>query len=200
MDNQRLLGPFPHFSTTSCQIVLDIDSVQMPDYQELVRRYPVADGLRDLATCHNHCAADVDGFCRAARNGELGWAGIGWLIHSPSLASAAQERGMTTEEYADWLYRQCNEVNRELGRRVAWIEAYGEVGNSLTWPAEKTFTKAEALRYFREWFTTGRVNSEHWHGLTPPEVQSFHSHARKQNPDFRSLPIYYTDGTLFVPP
>lgn len=198
MNIQSVFSLNPHFSATACQIVLDIDSTQMPGYLELARRYPLADGLRDLATCHNHCAADVEALCRAARNGELGWAGIGWLVFSPSFVCAAQERGMTAEAYADWLYRQCDEVNRELGRRVAWIEAYGEIGNSLTWPAGKTFIKAEALRYFREWFTTGRVNSEHWHGLTPPEVQSFHSHARKQNPDFRSLPIYYTDGTLFV--
>jgi hypothetical protein len=198
MESRRVLPLEVHFNEEACQIVLDIDSTLEKEYAKRIERYKLSDGVRDMSTCQSNSASDAENLVSLVRAEKMSWVGIGWLLFSPSFVCAAQSRGMSAVEYADWLYQQCEELNKNVRYRAAWMEAYGEIGNSLVWPEGQKFSKRDALNYFRKWFTTGQSHCEHWHRIVDPNVLSFYSHAKQKNPNFRELPLYYTDGTLFA--
>lgn len=187
-----------HFSHEVCQILADMNSHLQPHYLELFRRYPCADGLRDIAICQSAQPTDAETLIEQVRQGQLSWIGIGWLIFITAFANASRKKGLTPVQYADWLYDQCDAINREVGGRAAWIEAYGEIGNSVSWPQGKTFSKKEALAYFRGWLRDGRSLTEHWQQLCPPETLTYFQHAKRRDDQLRNLPIYYSEGTLYA--
>jgi hypothetical protein len=198
MNRDRVLPQEVHFNEDACQIVQDIDSTLDADYAQRVSKYVLADGLRDMSTCQGNSFSDAENLAALVEAGKTSWIGIGWLLLSPSFVCAARKKGMSPVDYADWLYRKCEEINQKAGFRAAWMEAYGEIGNSLVWPMEKRYSKKDALAYFRKWFTSSQSHMEHWHQIVEPEVLSFYSHAKRKNENFRELPLYYTDGTLFA--
>jgi len=187
-----------HYTEDVCVILSDISTAVVTDFRAILRQYPHADGMRDVSICTSYKPTDVTTLRQMITDGECSWASIGWLIFSPPFAAAAREKGLTVRAYADELYDQCDEINQSTGYRAAWIEAYGEIGNSITWPKGKTFTKKEALAYFREWMTNGRSLTEHWRQLTSPALPNFYTHAKDRSESLRKLPIYYSEGTLFA--
>lgn len=187
-----------HYTEAVCVILTDISTAVVPAFRALLRQYPHADGMRDVSICTSYKPTDVSTLRQMITDGECTWAGIGWLIFSPFFAAAAHEKGMSAREYADEVYDTCDNINQQAGYMAAWIEAYGEIGNSITWPKGMTFTKKEALAYFREWMTGGRCLTEHWRQLTKPEVPSFYTHAKGRRESLKKLPIYYSEGTLFA--
>lgn len=197
VDLKRVLPKEVHFNTEACQILADMNSHLQPNYQEILDQFPYAEGLRDISICQSGIPTDAEGLLECVRQGKYTWVGIGWLIFITGFANAARRKGMTAVQYADWIYSQCKTINEEVGYRAAWIEAYGEIGNSVTWPKGKQFTKKEALAYFRAWLRDGRSLTEHWRSISPAETLSYFTHAKRQDPDFRNLPIYYSEGTLY---
>jgi hypothetical protein len=141
--------------------------------------------------------SDAETLIEQVRKGEQSWIGIGWLIFITSFVNAARKKGLNPVQYADWLYDECQKINDSVGYRAAWIEAYGEIGNSAYWPKDRTFSKKEALAYFRAWLRDGRSLTEHWGQSTPPQTLSHFTHAKRRNENLRNLPIYYSEGTLF---
>jgi len=196
-DMKRVLPKEVHFTTEACQILADMNSHIHKDYFELLKRYPYADGLRDISICQSAQPTDAERLIDEVRKGNVSWIGIGWLIFITTFANAARKKGMTPLQYADWIYDQCNRINDEVGYRAAWIEAFGEIGNSVTWPQGKTFSKKEALEYFRSWLRDGRSLTEHWRSVSPPETLSYFTHAKRRDENLRNLPIYYSEGTLY---
>lgn len=187
-----------HYTEDVCVILSDSSTAVVPDYRALLRQYPHADGMRDVSICTSYKPTDVSTLRQMITDGECTWIGIGWLVFSPFFVAAAREKGLTAHAYADELYDQCDEINQGIGYKAAWIEAYGEIGNSVTWPKGKTFSKKEALAYYREWMTSGRSLTEHWRRLTSPAVPNFYTHAKSRSESLRKLPIYYSEGTLFA--
>ncbi len=194
---KRVLPKEVHFNTEAFQILADMNSHLQTDYREILARYPYADGLRDISICQSGAPTDAEALLDCVRKGIYSWVGIGWLIFITGFANAARRKGMSPVQYADWIYDQCKNINEEIGYRAAWIEAYGEIGNSVTWPKGKRFTKKEALAYFRAWLRDGRSLTEHWRTVSPPETLTYFAHAKRQDENFRNLPIYYSEGTLY---
>jgi hypothetical protein len=197
VDLKRVYPKDVHFTTEVFQVLADMNSHLQPDYREILKQYPYADGLRDISICQSGAPTDAENLIDAVRKGEYSWIGIGWLIFITGFVNAAKKKGMTPIQYADWIYEECKKINDEVGYRAAWIEAYGEIGNSVTWPKGKRFTKKEALTYFRAWLRDGRSLTEHWGSVSPAETLSYFAHAKRQDADFRNLPIYYSEGTLY---
>ena len=131
------------------------------------------------------------------RDGRYSWIVISWLLFINNFANAGRRKGLSPREYADWIYDRCDDINREVGYRAAWIEAYGEIGNSVTWPQGRKYSKRESLEYFRAWLRDGRSLTEHWRTISPPETITYYTHAKSHSADLRQLPIYYSEGTLF---
>jgi len=194
---KRYLDKKVHFSTDEVVILSDLNSVVDPDYQKLFEQFRMADGMRDIAICESCSPTDTEHLLKQVRQGKMSYVCIGWLPFIVNFVRAAEKKKMTACEYADWLYDQCKQVNKEVGYRAAWIEAYGEIGNSINWPKEIMFTKAEALQYFRDWLRNGRMLSEHWGRLMPRKAMNYYTHAKLHSKDLRNLPIYYSEGTLF---
>ncbi|NLX04358.1 MAG: hypothetical protein GXY33_04355 [Phycisphaerae bacterium] len=196
--SKKVLPQEVRFSHDACLILADVNSHLHPNYQELLARYPHADGLRDIAICQSAAPTDAEALIEAVREGRYSYICIGWLVFITAFANAARRKGMDVRDYADWIYDQCRRINGEVGYRAAWIEAYGEIGNSITWPQGSRMSKQEALRYFREWFRSGRMLTEHWRSVSPAETINFYTHAKRQDENLRKLPIYYSEGTIFT--
>ncbi len=195
----RRLPSEVHFSNDIFVTIADFSSAVEPGFLDLLRRYPVADGVRDISIAEAFSPTRAEEMVEALRRKEIPYACIGWLMFTPYFVLAAEKKGLTPRQYADQLYDLAEGVNGQIGFRGAWIEAYGEIGNSMVWPEGTVFTKAQALEYFRKWFPSGSIASEHWgNRLIPPETPSYYTHARSRNADLRTLPIYYCDGTLFA--
>jgi len=197
VDLRRVLPKDVHFTTEPCQILADMNSYLQSDYLEILKRYPYSDGLRDVSICQSSQPTDAERLIDQVRKGEQSWVGIGWLIFITSFVNAARKKNMSAVEYADWIYDQCKKINDEVGYRAAWIEAYGEIGNSVTWPKGKKFTKKEAMQYFRGWLRDGRSLTEHWGRCSDPATLTYFTHAKRRDKNLRNLPIYYSEGTLF---
>jgi len=187
-----------HFNDDICIVMADISSACLPDYKRLMEQYPLADGMRDISICLSCMPTDVVALAKAVAEGDYTWIGIGWLVHCTGFVAVAEQAGISTFEYADYLYQACDRINQNAGYRAAWIEAYGEIGNSVTWPQGCSYTKKEALAYFRDWFTSGRSNTEHWRKVVKPELMNFYKDAIARSTDLRNLPIYYSEGTLLA--
>lgn len=187
-----------HFTNDACVIVMDVNSYLQPDYATLLAQYPISDGLRDISICMSSAPTDVEGLMRSIADSTFSYASVAWLVFFPGFVLAGNKKNMSPVDYADWLYEQCDQINRKACYRAAWIEAYGEIGNSVTWPQGIYFSKKEALLYFRDWFRGGRSLTEHWGKLTDPETPTFYSHAKSRDTNLRNLPIYYSEGTLFA--
>lgn len=176
----------------------DIDTETCSDYRGLLKQFRYADGLRDNSICETSTYTDAEALAALLSSGEITYACIGWLLFSPAFVNAGRRQGMAPQEYADYLYNLCQKVNSEIGYRGAWMEAYGEVGMGVIWPSERVFNKAEALEYFRNWFTTGKVYGHQWHQRVDEDIVSFYKDAKLRNENLRELPIYYTDSMMYV--
>ncbi|MDD5707610.1 MAG: hypothetical protein PHR35_16945, partial [Kiritimatiellae bacterium] len=196
MDGRRLPGKV-EFSRENFVIIADANSAADPEYVELFRQHPLADGLRDISTCYAYEPADLDGLFAMLRSGEISFACVGWLLFSPFFTKAAAQKGLSAREYADELYAACAAINAELGYRAAWIEVYGEIGNSIYWPKDQLFSRSGALEYFRAYLRDGRMLTEHWSRQVPAAAMNYYAHAKSVSEDFRALPVYYSEGTLF---
>ena len=197
MENENRLPAKTVFSARAFVILADMNSAVNPDYLNLFEQYPLAHGMRDISICESCSPTDAEGMLEYIRREKMTYACIGWLPFSPYFVRAAEKKGLTARAYADWLYRQGKQLNEALGYRAAWIEAYGEIGNSITWPEKKIFTKKEALEYFRGWLRDGRMLTEHWQRLMPEDALNYFKHAKSVDRDLRELPVYYSEGTLF---
>ena len=187
-----------HFSDDICIVLADVCTACLPQFNDLLQRYPNADGMRDISIALSCKQTQCEQLAKEVEEGNLSWIGIGWLIYSAFFVAAAQETGMSARQYADTLYSDCNKINEKAGYRAAWIEAYGEVGNSITWPQRISCSKKEALDYFRDWITSGRSHTENWRRLTDPDLLSFYTDAVSRSSSLKELPIYYSEGTLLA--
>lgn len=187
-----------HYNEDICAFIADICVQDVENYKELLAKYPYSNAMRDVSTCMRHCAPDIKGLKQLVKEGKLTWINTGWLIFIGSFVLAAEKEGLTAREYADYVYKLTEDLNDEMGFRAAWIEAYGEIGNSISWPKDKKFTKKEALEYFREYFSDGRSLTRHWGSVSPVETISFYSHAKSISEDLRKLSIDYIEGSVLV--